>query len=231
LLFFFRRSARTTILCFLIAYGAVFPTQTVTAESRDTLWDIVTTCLDTHAQDYCKQCPAPRIESPCAQGRGCKETTEVWEETTEFVIIRDRKMCGCPEGFVHGLVIPRARIKGVEDPQRPKNIWSTAWAMARKRIGDAETIALVVNAPGIRSQDQLHVHIVRLRSDSRRLFDAAKVTRVRSLDDVWSEAAKEAARANLNKYGVLVTPNPDGDFLVVVEDASLEKLYTQWECR
>jgi hypothetical protein len=54
---------------------------------------------------------------------------------------------------------------------------------------------------------------------------------VRSLDDVWSEAAKEAARANLNKYGVLVTPNPDGDFLVVVEDASLEKLYTQWECR
>jgi hypothetical protein len=48
----------------------------------------------------------------CAQNLDCKATTEVWE-TAAYAVIRDRKMCGCAPDFVHGLVIPRAWIRGM----------------------------------------------------------------------------------------------------------------------
>jgi CDP-diacylglycerol pyrophosphatase len=227
----FRSHARTVVFCFLFISGAVFLPHAAVAESRDALWNIVTTCLDIHVPEYCKRCPSPRLESPCARDRDCKATTEVWEETAEYVVIRDRKMCGCAPDFEHGLVIPRSRITGIEDPRRPDSIWSIAWAAAQKRITDDSVIALVVNPPGLRTQDQLHVHIVRLQSAARELFDAARMTRVQSLDDVWSAAAKKAATLNLHGYGVLVTPNLEGGFLVVVETGSPEKLYTQAVCR
>ncbi len=122
------------------------------AESRNTLLLIVNSCLDIHSPEYCQHCPAPRLESPCAQNRGCSETTDIWEETDDYVAIRDRKMCGCSSDFVHGLLIPRARITGIEDPRRPDNIWEMAWAIARKRITEQDTIALVVNPPGSRTR-------------------------------------------------------------------------------
>jgi CDP-diacylglycerol pyrophosphatase len=227
----FRSHARTVVFCFLFISGAVFLPHAAVAESRDALWNIVTTCLDIHVPDYCKRCPSPRIESPCAEGRDCKATTEVWEETAEYVVIRDRKMCGCAPDFEHGLVIPRSRITGIEDPRRPDSIWSIAWAAAQKRITDDSVIALVVNPPGLRTQDQLHVHIVRLQSAARELFDAARIAQVKSLDDVWKAVAKKAATLNLHSYGVLVTPNLEGGFLVVVETGSPEKMYTKWKCR
>jgi CDP-diacylglycerol pyrophosphatase len=224
------RYARAVLLCLLLA--SVFLSESAAAaESRDALLTIVSTCLDIHAPDYCKRCPAPRIESPCARDLDCKSTTEVWEETAAYVVIRDRKMCGCAPGFVHGLVIPRARIRGVEDPRRPDDIWGIAWTVARKRIADEDAIALVANPPGARSQDQLHVHLVRLRSDARGRFDGARSGRVWSLDEVWSAAAKKANAAKLQDYGVLVARHRDGGFLVLVGERSPEKLYTQWECK
>lgn len=226
------RYARAIILPYLLLAAATFASgHAVAAESRDALLSIVSNCLDIHAPDYCMLCPAPRLESPCAQGRGCKATTEVWEETADYVVIRDRKMCGCPSGFVHGLVIPRARIIGTEDPRRPDNIWSIAWAMARKRIAEENAIALVVNPRGSRTQDQLHIHIVRLLSDARRRFDGARSVRLRNLDEVWSAAAKKATTAKLKDYGVLVARHPEGGFFVLVDERSPEKLYTQGECR
>jgi CDP-diacylglycerol pyrophosphatase len=227
----FRRHARTVVLCFLFASGAIFLPQAVSAESRDALWNIVTTCLDIHASDYCTHCLSPRIESPCARGRDCKATTEVWEETADYVVIRDRKMCGCASGFVHGLVISRRKIIGIEDPRRPDSIWSVAWAAAKKRIAEDSAIALVVNPPELRTQDQLHVHIVRLQSTAREHFAAARIAQVKSLNDVWKTAAKKAASLKLHGYGVLVTQRLEGGFLVLVEEGSPEKLYTQWKCR
>lgn len=224
------RDTRVVLLCLLLA--APFLSElAVAGESRDALLTIVSSCLDIHAPDYCNLCPAPRLESPCAQGRGCKDTTEIWEEPADYVVIRDIKMCGCSPGFVHGLVIPRARITGIEDPRRPDNIWSLAWAAARKRIAEEDAIALVVNPPGSRTQDQLHVHIVRMRSDARGLFDGARSVRVRNLDEVWSAATKKASAAKLKDYGVLVARHPEAGFLVLVDEKSPEKLYTQGECR
>ena len=223
------RYARAVLPCLLLA--AFLSESAVAAESRDALLTIVSSCLDIHAPDYCKHCPTPRLENPCARNLDCKATTEVWEETAAYVLIRDRKMCGCATGFVHGLVIPRARIRGIEDPRRPDDIWGVAWAAAWKRIADEDAIALVVNPRGLRSQDQLHIHIVRLRSDARGRFDGARSERVQNLDEVWSTAAKKADTAKLQDYGVLVTRHRDGGFLVLVDERSPEKLYTLWECK
>jgi hypothetical protein len=66
---------------------------------------------------------------------------------------------------------------------------------------------------------------------ARERFVNGVSARVHSLADVWSTAAKKAKLAGLNDYGVLVTKEPDGDFLVLIEEKSPEKGYTLWECR
>ncbi len=211
--------------------GASFMAGAQTTVHRDLLWGIVTTCIDLHAADYCTLCSLPRIDSPCGHGRGCKDTTEVWEETTDYVAIRDVKMCGCEEDFVHGLAIPRARVTGIEDANRPDGIWNFAWDVARKRIREETAIALAANPQGLRSQNQLHVHIVRLATDARQRFAAARSAPVRSLGEVWNAAADKAALAGLKDYGVLVTKQPEGDFLVLIDEQGPEKAYTLWKCR
>ena len=57
------------------------------------------------------------------------------------------------------------------------------------------------------------------------------MSKVQSLDDVWRAAAKTAAAAHMKDYGVLVTKDQDSGFLVLVDDKSQEKTYTQWGCR
>lgn len=225
------RCARAVLLSLLLAFALSILENANATESRDALLTIVSSCLDIHVSDYCRHCPAPRLESPCAQNLDCNATTEVWEQTDEYVVIRDRKMCGCTSGFVHGLLIPRAQVRGIEDPRRPDNIWNIAWAIAQKHIAEEDTIALVVNPQGSRSQDQLHIHIVRLRKDARRHFDEARSGRLRNINEVWRLASETAKAAHLQDYGVLVTLHRGGGFLVLVDEKNLEKLYTQWECK
>ena len=231
--FFSLRHPLSIILCLVFILGSSVRTGAEPAEPRprDVLWHIVTTCIDVHKADYCKRCYSPRTDSACGHDRACDATTEVWEETTDYITIRDIKMCGCDKDFVHGLVIPRTRITGVEDPRRPDGIWNFAWAEARKHIQNDAAIALVVNPANWRSQDQLHVHIVRLLSHAHRRFSDTTSVRVHSLGSVWHQAANKAARLGLQDYGVLVTKQQEGDFLVQVEEKSPEKMYTQWECR
>ncbi|MFI4923252.1 MAG: CDP-diacylglycerol diphosphatase [Burkholderiales bacterium] len=228
--FFSLRHKLWVVPCILFLLNSFVQTSAGAAESRDALWKIVSTCIDVHAANYCNNCPFPSADSPCGRGGGCEETTEVWEETSEYVAIRDRKMCGCKEGFVHGLAIPRRRIIGVEDPKRPDGIWSFAWAAARKRISNEVEIALAINPLGMRSQDQFHVHIVRLRPDARRSFDDSRLTCVSSFADIWRAAAKRAELLGLKDYGVLVAKQADGNFLVLIEGKSPEQRYTQWKC-
>lgn len=198
----------------------------IAAGNRDILWNTISTCIDTTNKDYCSRCTSPRVEIDC---HTCRNTTEVWAESMEFVAIRDRKMCDCPEGFVHGLVIPRSRVTGIEDPMRPDGIWKFAWETATKRLKENE-IALVVNPKLDRSQDQLHVHMVRVRRDQlpAGLLQTVKVD---SLDRVWYAAARKAAELDWKDYGVLVTRGAESGYLVVVEHGSPEDRYTQARCR
>lgn len=140
-------------------------------------------------------------------------------------------MCGCPDGFVHGLAIPHAQVSGVEDPKRPSGIWRFAWEVARKRISDDLTIALAVNPAQYRSQDQLHVHIARLKKDARQHFDKLNLTWVGSLEQVWSAAREKAQAQHLDDCGVLVVAHPDGGYLVLIDQESTEKQYTEATCR
>ena len=141
--------------------------------SRDALLRIVTDCLDTGAPRYCARCPSPQAGT-CDLQYPCTRTTEVWAETEEYIAIRDLKMCGCPAGFVHGLAMPRYPVRGPEDPRRPEALWRFAWDVARSRISDEREIALLINPPALRTQDQLHIHLVRLLPDARARIDALK---------------------------------------------------------
>ncbi|MGD0883939.1 MAG: CDP-diacylglycerol diphosphatase [Thermodesulfovibrionales bacterium] len=169
-------------------------------------------------------CRVPQVDSKCA----CLSTTEVWKKSDDFVVIRDHKMCGCPDGFVHGLALPLKQVTGVEDKNRPTGIWSFAWDVAKTRAKESD-IALVVNEKACRSQDQLHVHIVKLNSDGHKSFRGKNSATVENLDQVWNKADELAQNAHLEHYGVLVKRDEVG-FVVLVEDNCLEKIYTEYAC-
>jgi CDP-diacylglycerol pyrophosphatase len=228
---FARRGLRSLLVAALVALAVSFTASAEAAGRRDLLWGVISNCLDPAAANYCSNCQAPLAGSACAAKPVCQESTEVWAKTEAFVALRDRKMCDCPEGFVHGLAVPRARVTGVEDPRRPVGIWDFAWTAAANRIGDQSAAALAVNPAAMRSQDQLHVHIVRLAKDARQRFTTARTARVQTLDEVWGTASRVAADAGLKDYGVLVARHPEGGFLVLVDPTSPEKDYTVERCR
>jgi CDP-diacylglycerol pyrophosphatase len=200
--------------------------------SRDVLWRIVSRCLDASSPDYCTACASP-IEGACVDARGCKATVDVWAKTADYVAIRDIKMCGCPIGFVHGLALPRARVTGVEDARRPAGIWPFAWQTAQSRIADEQQIALVVNPPGLeRTQDQLHVHLLRLAPGARARLASDSPARAPHLERVWDVAARHAAAKGLASYGVLVMRDDAAkDFLVITPPKSPEDQFTVGTCR
>jgi len=226
-----RSPIRALFFALLLFIGISAPLPAGAVGDRTVLWNIVTNCLDASGADYCAVCRWPRVDSACPHAGACKGTTEVWAKSADFVALRDSKMCGCPAGFVHGLAIPRAKVTGVEDSRRPDGIWTFAWDVARRRMGDDPAIALVVNPMARRSQDQLHVHLLRLRDDARQLIAQRPADRVTSLDLVWKVAAQRADAEGLTDYGVLVVGRQEGGFMVLVEKDSPEWMYTDWRCR
>ena len=206
----------------------------VTDGNRNILLHIVTNCLDSNVADYDKRCHWPIDTSAAA----CRKTTGLWDKNSEFAIIRDKKMCDClgNKTFVHGLAIPRTEVKGAEDPKRPVGIWKFAWDNAVNRIDNKAEIALLVN-PRVdpkgkksRSQDQLHVHIVRLNKAGLQLIKDHNVSSVMSLDDIWNKADELAKEKGFGYYGVLIAQNPAGGFIVFVDDHNLEYDYSIAEC-
>jgi CDP-diacylglycerol pyrophosphatase len=183
--------------------------------------------MDTGSADYCTTCVSPREEAGC--NHPCRNSTQVWAESRDFVVIRDRKMCSCPDEFVHGLALPRGQVTGVEDPARPEGIWAYAWKAAAQRMPENE-IALAVNPKGKRSQDQLHVHLVRVRRESLP-SDPRKTARIDALNSVWQAAAGKASELAWQDYGILVVKGMNSGYLVVVDDGSPEYTFTRAECR
>lgn len=198
------------------------------AVDPNALRTIVLQCLDATVPDYCARCPEP-LEGTCGV-TSCWNGTQVWAETAYFVAIRDRKMCHCPPGFVHGLALPRAIVTGVEDPRRPDGIWPFAWQVALTRIPAPDEVVLVVNPPFSRTQDELHVHIVRLLPDGRARIDARRPLRIDDLDDTWRAAAMHARGMGYESYGVAVVQAKSRGFLVISTDVSPEFAFTETMC-
>ena len=199
------------------------------APARDVLWDLVAHCVQGQGPDYCSACRAPRADAGCGAPPSCRASTEVWALQPAFVALRDIRMCGCPAGFVHGLALPRTPVRGVEDPLRPDAIWQFAWDAAQARI-EPTSIALVVNPQSRRSQDQLHVHLLRLQDGARADLDAGPGAPVAALAQVWAAAAGLAQAQGLDDYGVLVYALSAGGWRVAAMADSPEARFTRWRC-
>ena len=231
-----RAPASGAITFFAALLAALFMAGgTFAAGSRDILLEIVSNCVtppEAAPSDagYCSRCRWPRKDAGCGPHPACRQSTDVWELSAAYVALRDIKMCGCPAGFVHGLALPRNAVRGVEDPSRPDGIWQFAWTAAVARI-DADSAALAVNPARRRSQDQLHVHLLRLKPDARPRLADALAGRVENLAEVWRVAARGAALRGLDDYGVLVARDADGRFAVAVTADSPETAFTESVCR
>ena len=224
-------ATRSTFLALGIAaaLGGLFHGPALAIERSDILLDLVSHCVDPTQANYCTQCRAPRDDAACGAPLECRKSTEVWALNASYTAIRDIKMCGCPASFVHGLALPISPVRGVEDPKRPDGIWQFAWDVAISRI-ETEALALVVNPQFHRSQNQLHVHLLRLSKDGRQQLAKHRPSYVSRLDQVWTSAAQSAAAKGLTDYGVLVAQRGSKDYLVVVTAESPEDAFTEWRC-
>jgi CDP-diacylglycerol pyrophosphatase len=135
-----RMAGRAGVLLFLLA---LVPAR---ASNPHALWQIVHGRCVPNQQRH-------RDPAPCA----------VVDAAGGFAVLKDI------EGAEQFLLIPTARIRGIESPEvlRPgaANYFADAWAQvplmeARlRRALPREDVALAVNSPFARSQDQLHIHI------------------------------------------------------------------------
>jgi CDP-diacylglycerol pyrophosphatase len=202
----------------------------VSAQSnRDILLGIANKCLDTNVENYCKVCSTPRADSICNSEQQCRATVEVWSLNEDFASFRDVKMCGCNSDFVHGLTIPRKKITGVEDPMKPNDIWNFAWKTGAEKIPESELV-LVVNPKNNRSQDHLHVHMVRLNPGKVNLMNEYLVGNIQSLDSVWQTAHNFSESKGWNDYGVLVLKSSELSYSVFVTPFNSEHAYTNYRC-
>ncbi len=128
--------------CLLLALAAV-PAH---AADPDALWKIVHgACVPDEAEHD--------IPAPCAK----VSLSGGW------AVLKDRR------GETQYLLIPTARVTGIEDPAvlagDAPNYWQAAWAARRFVMASAgrdlprDALSLAVNAPAGRSQNQLHIHV------------------------------------------------------------------------
>jgi len=195
------------------------------------LQKLMTDCIDTSGENYCAACPWPRTDSGCLNAGTCTTSTEVWRENGNYIVIRDKKMCNCSKpGFMHGIVIPRALIGGVESFNRPNGIWKFAWETAIGLGIDPMDVALAINPNTDRSENQMHIHITRLLPGARTGFRKEYSSHMERLDQVWSATRENAARTGLIDYGVLVIQGLDKGYDVIISEKSPEHKYTASRC-
>ncbi|CAM3821816.1 CDP-diacylglycerol diphosphatase [Polynucleobacter arcticus] len=198
--------------------------------SSDVLLNVATKCVDSKVKNYCGDCVSPRMDAYCDGANVCNKTIDVWSENSQFVAIREAKMCGCPKGFIHGLAMPRVPITGVEDPKRREEIWVFAWKAAKDQIKTG-SIALAANPKTYRSQNQLHIHLARLDENAAAKFSQYSHAYVDDLTNVWGVADRIASKSNLKVYGVLVTQSAPGQYMILVTPESPEKEFLIWSCK
>ncbi len=145
----FRGSAVLALLGLLVSWA-------VHAASADALWNIVHQQCVPHWQQT--QDPAPCAALDMSQG-----------EPQGHAILKDI------HGVLQYLLIPTARVSGIESPlllqTDAPDYWAAAWQarqwMARLHgsVLPREAVALTVNSQWGRSQNQLHIHVSCVRPE------------------------------------------------------------------
>jgi CDP-diacylglycerol pyrophosphatase len=225
----FRGMHRLLFYGFLCIQVLIFSEIGHAANKSDILLEIVQTCINPKIPNYCQQCKIPQASANCAGKSSCTATSEVWAENNDYVVIRDIKMCGCPSNFVHGLVMPKAVVTGVEDERKKESIWQFSWDVAVQKI-PADELALAVNSKSKRTQNQLHVHFVRLKPGHQPKLQSSVVGVVQNLESVWELAQREALSRQMPEHGILVMAAPQGGYQIAITAESPEGQFTQAVC-
>lgn len=143
------------------------------AADPDALWKIISEKCVPNEREYGQPAPCALVDLNDGAEKG-------------YVVLKDR------DGDTQYLVMPTAKITGIEDPAvlapGAANYFADAW-QARRFTTEAAKIALpldalslAVNSPHGRSQNQLHVHIDCLRPDVR----AAVERQLTAIGDKWA---------------------------------------------
>lgn len=130
----------------------------VRAADPSALWKIVNGQCVPHEETEHSPSPCAEVDIATGVEKG-------------FVVLKDRN------GVAQFLLIPTARISGIDDPailaQGETNYWDAAW-QARSFVEDRvhvslprDAISLAINSSVGRTQDQLHIHIDCIRPDVR----------------------------------------------------------------
>ena len=141
-----------------------------TADAADpsALWKIVSGKCVPHEQTERDPSPCSEVDLSDGVNKG-------------FVVLKDLN------GVAQFLLIPTARISGIEDPEildpDATNYWDKAWRaryFVEERVHTSlprDAVALAINSSVGRSQDQLHIHIDCVRPDVRQaiLANASKI--------------------------------------------------------
>jgi len=161
------------------------------------------------------------------------------------------------EGPLQYLLIPVEKITGIESPllldEKTPNFFYHAW-QARQYLSEKagapvpdRALALAVNAPSARTQNQLHIHISCLRTDIRQQLDeeagaigsswqplpaqimghpylAKRITAVGLAEQSsFIALAREVpgAAGNMGHFGLALVQLPDGSFVLLANERSL----------
>jgi CDP-diacylglycerol pyrophosphatase len=138
--------------------AGLFGPASASAADPSILWKIVSGQCVPHAQQAQDPAPCAVVAITAGVDKG-------------YVVMKDIR------GVAQYLVIPTARIHGIEAPEllRPEavNYWGPAWA-ARSFVYEKlpaplprEATSLAINSTQGRSQDQLHIHVDCVRPDVR----------------------------------------------------------------
>lgn len=142
-----------------VVLGLVLASAGARAADPSALWKIVNGRCVPHEES--EHTPSPCAEVNLADG-----------VDKGFAVLKDR------EGIAQFLLIPTARISGIDDPAilatGATNYWEAAW-QARYFVDETlhaslprDAFALAINSAEGRSQNQLHIHIDCIRPDVRR---------------------------------------------------------------
>ncbi len=138
-------------ICAIVALLALYAGH-AWADDPNALWQIVHTRCVPHQQEFASPVPCISVD-----------------EQAGYAILKDRA------GKTQLLLIPTARLSGIEDPAilapSAPNYWEPAWRATQivEALGDKqlprEDLSLAINSLYARTQNQLHIHIDCIRPE------------------------------------------------------------------